>query len=238
MINDLELDGFRGAESRVRCFPHILNLSVKVMWLNFFPHSYPFFRYSHSTQAILSQFANKLEDNDAPKSRKRKHQARTTQGTRKTAAANGAQSDNSDDGDSDGNDVDDDDDDDDNDDNDNDYMSDGEQYNGNNDTNPDSLDTLDQDEDVIRAAEESQQSDLEEAAATAESRVPVTESEQKAASTALTKVSSATVTLNYVESLLTACNSSPNSHTRSTTLLAFLKNWRRCVPTPILTFCT
>jgi len=31
MIKAIDLDGFRGAESRIRCFPHILNLSVKVL---------------------------------------------------------------------------------------------------------------------------------------------------------------------------------------------------------------
>jgi hypothetical protein len=31
MINMIELEGFRGAAGRVRCFPHILNLAVKVM---------------------------------------------------------------------------------------------------------------------------------------------------------------------------------------------------------------
>lgn len=31
MIQAINLEGFRGVESRVRCFPHILNLSVKVL---------------------------------------------------------------------------------------------------------------------------------------------------------------------------------------------------------------
>ena len=30
MIKALNLEGFRGAESRIHCFPHILNLAVKV----------------------------------------------------------------------------------------------------------------------------------------------------------------------------------------------------------------
>ena len=30
MIEAIDLEGFRGAESRIRCFPHILNLAVKV----------------------------------------------------------------------------------------------------------------------------------------------------------------------------------------------------------------
>jgi hypothetical protein len=47
----------------------------------------------------------------------------------------------------------------------------------------------DQDEDVIRAAEEAQEGDLDEAAQTAELAVVVTDGEQKTASTALSKVS-------------------------------------------------
>jgi hypothetical protein len=30
MVEALNLEGFRGAKGRVRCFPHILNLAVKV----------------------------------------------------------------------------------------------------------------------------------------------------------------------------------------------------------------
>ena len=51
------------------------------------------------------------------------------------------------------------------------------------------LDTLDQDEDVIHAVEEAQEEDLNKAAQSAELKVTVTDSEQKAASTALSKVS-------------------------------------------------
>jgi hypothetical protein len=47
----------------------------------------------------------------------------------------------------------------------------------------------DQDEDIIRAAEEAQESDLNEAVQSAELVVTVTDGEQKAASTALSKVS-------------------------------------------------
>jgi len=53
----------------------------------------------------------------------------------------------------------------------------------------DASDMLDQDEDVIRAAEEAQEEDLREAAQLAELKVAVTDGEQKAASTALSKVS-------------------------------------------------
>ncbi len=30
MIEAIDLEGFRGPQSRVRCFPHIINLAVKV----------------------------------------------------------------------------------------------------------------------------------------------------------------------------------------------------------------
>ena len=32
MIKELDLEGFRGTGGRIQCFPHILNLSVKVLW--------------------------------------------------------------------------------------------------------------------------------------------------------------------------------------------------------------
>lgn len=32
MIEEINLEGFRGAAGHVRCFPHILNLAVKVLW--------------------------------------------------------------------------------------------------------------------------------------------------------------------------------------------------------------
>jgi hypothetical protein len=63
--------------------------------------------------------------------------------------------------------------------------SDGEEC----DDDTDPSDVLDQDEDVIRAAEEAQQEDLDDAEETAEIEVTVAGSEQKAASTALSKVS-------------------------------------------------
>ena len=60
----------------------------------------------------------------------------------------------------------------------------------NNESNPDvnNLDTLDQDEDVILAAEEAQEEDLNEAAKLAELRITIVDGEQKTASTALLKV--------------------------------------------------
>ena len=50
-------------------------------------------------------------------------------------------------------------------------------------------DVLDQDEDVIRAAEEAQEEDLAEAAQLAELKVAVTDSEQTSTSMAVSKVS-------------------------------------------------
>ena len=58
---------------------------------------------------------------------------------------------------------------------------------GTNDIN--SSDALDQDEDVIRAAEEAQEEDLDEAVQSAELEVTVTDHERCVASTALSKVS-------------------------------------------------
>ena len=101
------------------------------------------------------------------------------------------------------------------------------------------LDTLDQDEDIICAAEEAQEEDLNKAAQSAELEVTVTDSEQKAASTTLSKVSIVhecslfffclppshfvKLAVLSVEHLLIRLYSSQNLHTRSTTLLAFLK---------------
>ena len=50
-------------------------------------------------------------------------------------------------------------------------------------------DVLDQDEDIIRAAEEAQEEDLAEAAQLAELEVAVTDSEQTSASMAVSKIS-------------------------------------------------
>jgi hypothetical protein len=61
---------------------------------------------------------------------------------------------------------------------------DDEEYN---DEDPSEM--LDQDEDVLRAAEEAQQEDLDIAAQCAELEVKVTRAEQNAASAALSKVS-------------------------------------------------
>ena len=85
-------------------------------------------------------------------------------------------------------------------------------------------DTLDQDEDVIRAAEEAQEADLNDAAESAGLEVTVMDNEQKAASTALSKASVAI--FNFNKHLLIMLDSSRDLHTRSTTLLAFLK---RCM---------
>jgi len=170
MIKALNLEGFRGAESRIRCFPHILNLAVK---------------------ATLSQFANRLEDEEAqPASalkskgtRAKDHRPTTTttpaptRGTRKIAPANqGADGDSSDD---DGDSSDDD--------SDSSDGADDEAGTGVNDIDP--SDALDQDEDVIQAAEEAQEKDLDEAAQLAELEVAVTNHERHVASTALSKVS-------------------------------------------------
>jgi hypothetical protein len=73
---------------------------------------------------------------------------------------------------------------------------------------------LDQDEDVIRAAEEAQEGDLAEAAQSAELEVMVTHSEQKAASTALSKVS---IIVIYIRVIFT-------DHTLQLTRLAFKVN--------------
>ena len=92
-------------------------------------------------------------------------------GTRKIAPINQGADGNSsdDDGNDDGNDDDD------------------EAGTGINDSNP--SDVLDQDEDVIQAAEEAQEKDLDEAAQLAELEVTVTNHERHVASTALSKVS-------------------------------------------------
>lgn len=74
-----------------------------------------------------------------------------------------------------------------------DHYSSDEDEDDNSDPDPDSdsdpLDRLNQDEDVIRVAEEAQEEDLDEAAQSAELEVMLTDSERKAASTALSKVS-------------------------------------------------
>ena len=57
------------------------------------------------------------------------------------------------------------------------------------DDDTDPSDVFDQDEDVIRAAEEAQQEDLDDAEETAEIEITVAGSEQETASTALSKAS-------------------------------------------------
>ena len=76
---------------------------------------------------------------------------------------------------------------DDNDDDDNDNCSDGDDDNGC-DAHTSDLGT-DQDEDIIQAAEEAQEGDLDEAAQSAELAIMVTDGKQKVASTALSKAS-------------------------------------------------
>ena len=127
------------------------------------------YNYSPGGKATLSQFVNRLEDEEvrsmpAPKSKG---------GTQKIAPINqGADGDSSDD---------------DGDDNGDDDGDDDEAGTGINDSNP--SDVLDQDEDVIQAAEEAQEKDLDEAAQLAELEVTVTNHERHVASTALSKVS-------------------------------------------------
>jgi hypothetical protein len=212
MIKAIDLDGFRGAESRVRCFPHILNLSVKVSrhFLDIILSC-----YSRNVKAILSQFANQLDDDaapsiPAPKSRKVRVPAKRRAHTLTMDASRGARkivsSDTSDD---DG------------------HSSDGDDEECRDattsvrDSSP--FDTLDQDEDIIRAAEEAQAEDLNEAAQSAELQVIVTDGEQKVASTALSKVSIVIDLRALSEHLMITLDSSRDSRTRSTTLPAFSK---------------
>jgi hypothetical protein len=82
----------------------------------------------------------------------------------------------------------------------------------------------DQDEDVIRAAEEAQEGDLDEAANEAELTVTVTDHEKKVASKALSKVSD--IIYLGAQYLLITLYSSQNSRTRSTTRLVSLKRYR------------
>ena len=101
--------------------------------------------------------------------------------------------------------------------------------------NDNPMDMLDQDEDVIRAAEEAQEEDLDEVAQSAELELMVTDSEQHAASTALSKVGRAVPTAR--EYLLTALDSLLNSRSRSTTWQAFLEGWKLRVLLPGLGCC-
>ena len=202
MINEVKLQGFRGAAGHIRCFAHILNLSVKVLCT--LSKREPVLTCV-TLKAILSQFANKLDVNGpAPRrarvSRKRKkgaHRARkrtapsaSTHGpTRTQTQAANHRSDDSESSDGDNN-----------------RGNDGGSHNGsgirngnsdgdsgsddegaNDDIEP--TDGVDQDEDVIRAAEAAQQEDLDEAVQSAELEVTVAGCEQMAASTALSKVS-------------------------------------------------
>ena len=182
MIKALNLEGFRGAKGRTRCFPHILNLSVKVQH-----RVYPsIFLILISAKAVLSQFSSKLEDDKAQPALAERPAAERQARVRGTAPlgpiraptrqARRAASDSSD---SDSNDSDSGDDDD-----------CPPHSSGNNDGD---IDMPDQDEDVIRAAEAAQQADLDEAEQAAELELAVTDGEQKIASTALAKVSAAVI---------------------------------------------
>ena len=100
------------------------------------------------------------------------------------------------------------------------YSSDDD--NDNDTDNPSPLDALDQDEDVIQAAEEAQEEVLDEAAESAERCVTVTGSKQKAASTAVSKVS--VIVFLGSEYLLITLYSSRNLHLRLITQLVSVKN--------------
>jgi hypothetical protein len=172
MIAALDLEGFRGAECRVRCFPHILNLAVKVRR----HYIQTFSWFSQGMKAILSQFSHKLEDEEvppalAPTSRKKRPAAQRQAHARSMATltrVTARQTLNSD-SDSDDDDS-------------------RSSYGGDDDDDSD-VETLDQDEDVIRAAEAAQQADLIEAEQSAELEFVLTDSEQNVASMALAKVS-------------------------------------------------
>ena len=139
-------------------------------------------RYLPDIKAVLSQFANKVEDNGPqPANTPGPHAATTHQAHKqpvvRSVSARGpgrtvtTRQNQGTDCDSDGSGSSDSDDD--------------EEC----DDDADPPDVLDQDEDVIRAAEEAQQEDLDAAEEMAETEVMVVGSEQKAASTALSKVS-------------------------------------------------
>ena len=158
--------------------------------------------YSHDVKAILSQFAKQLDNNEAPsvpKSKKTRVPAK-----RKAHILVNDLSDDDNDDDNDNDNDDDDDNDNDNDDDD-DNVSDGMCCNA-------SDDTLDQDEDVIRAAEEAQEADLNDAAESAGLEVTVMDNEQKAASTALSKAS--VVVFHFNKCLLIMLDSSRDLRTR------------------------
>ena len=141
--------------------------------------------YSHDVKAILSQFAKQLDNNEAPsvpKSKKTRVPAK-----RKACILVNDSSDDDDDDDDD------------------DDVSDGMRRDA-------SDDTLDQDEDVIHAAEEAQEADLNDAAESAGLEVTVMDDEQKAASTALSKAS--VVVFHFNKRLLIMLDSSQDLRTR------------------------
>ena len=95
-----------------------------------------------------------------------------------------------------------------------------------NDGDIEPVDGLDQDEDVIHAAEAVQQEDIDEAMQLAELEVTVADSEQKTASTALSKVSLAFILPKNIHS--SHLNSSLNLCSRPTTCLVFVKSSMTC----------
>jgi hypothetical protein len=135
---------------------------------------------SQAAKAILSQFSNSLDDEEtqaAPTPRKN-HPAAKCRGataSRSTRGSGGIPNDSDDDSDDNNRN-------DDNDDYDNNNGDDGD------DNSDDDGDTPDQDDDIIQAAEAAQQVDLEEAEQSAKLNIPVTNSERKVASMALSKV--------------------------------------------------
>jgi hypothetical protein len=105
--------------------------------------------------------------------------------------------------------------------------SDDEEYGNNYDP-----DAPDQDEDVIRDAEDAQQTDLVEAAQSAELELMVKDYQRKVASTALAKVSLAITIKTSKGYLLISFDSSLNLRIKSTTRLALSRSWSSCAMLP------
>jgi len=152
---------------------------------------------SQAAKAILSQFSNSLNDKEtqaAPTPRKN-HPAAKYRGaaaSRSTHGGGGISNDSDDDdNNNNGNDNNNNSDDDDNnsDDDDDDNSDDDD------DNSDDDGDTPGQDDGIIQAAEAAQQADLEEAEQCAKLNIPVTNSERKVASMALSKVGLSAIAL-------------------------------------------
>jgi hypothetical protein len=210
MIVALDLEGCQGAECCIWCFPHILNLAVKV-WCSYIP---TFSWFSQGMKAILLQFSHKLEDEEVqptlvPTSRKKhpaaKHQAHSQSAATSSTCATSRQTHNTD------RDSDDD---------------DSCSSCGSIDDNDSDIDALDQDEDVILAAEMAQQADLVEAKQSAELELVLTDSEWNVASMALAKVSSNSCP--QMKSLLITPNSLLSLPTGSTTHQVSLRRLKSC----------